>query len=349
MATLHRVSLLGSLAATVFAAGFGAPVTRADDIEVFFTTSTDATANPNILFILDTSQSMYTVESAAPAAAYDPAATYGSGSCDPTKYYWTTGTTSTPDCGTGWAGLTSTEFDCPTWRGQVDALGVSTKQSRIAQQISSNWVTPTVHPAQAAHPTACQNDTSPSPIANWSKKTKGKDDYPSLSYTFYSGNYLNWAAQGGGDKYRIDLIREAVGEVIASTEGINVGLMRFGYDGARDFRTNTATACEVIPDPDEANRSSNGAPILFPVTDLDAAALTGFQLSKDSYTGETAVRSQIRYQLGLDADNEVIGWVVDPSLDDARPAVPDREGRRWHLPDPALHAGRPFADRRRNE
>jgi len=319
MATPTRYALFTSLAGLVLAAGLASPPrAAADDIEVFFSDAPDPDAKPNILFILDTSQSMYTVESSTPAAPYDPATTYG-GSCDSAKYYWTVTGQATPKCGeSGWAALDDTQFNCPNWKGDVNTKGLQTKTSRVAQRPSANWGNITTHPSQTAGDTACQGDTSPTPSGvNWSAKNKGKDVYPSVSYTFYDGNWLNWAAQSGGDKYRIDLIREAVAEVIESTSNIKVGLMRLGYDGDRVFRQNTGTACEIEPDPVEGSRSSNGAPILFPVTDLESTTgVTGFPLSKDTIAGETPVRSQLRYQLGIDNRLATMGWVVDPSKTD---------------------------------
>ncbi|MCM2312005.1 MAG: PilC/PilY family type IV pilus protein, partial [Steroidobacteraceae bacterium] len=320
MAAFRRINLLASLAGCVFAAGLVAPpAVVADDIEVFFSTPVDATAKPNILFILDTSQSMFTVESAAPDEPYDPEKDYtGVGDCDSAAYYWTSGTGAVPSCAAGgWAKLSAAQFACPAWAAAVETGGFFTKISRIAQDDGSAWVGMSQYPNQQSLPTVCEGDGATPTGLNWSRKNKGKDVYPSLSYTVYDGNYLNWASQSSGDKYRIDLIREAVGEVIANTEGIKVGMMRYGYDGARVFEKNTPNSCIVEPNPVEDSRSSNGAPIIFPVTDLDGPAVSGFPLSKDVRTGETDVRSQLRYQLGIDANNSVIGWEVDPSLPDA--------------------------------
>jgi type IV pilus assembly protein PilY1 len=326
MLPLNRFSLAMSLAATVFAAGLVAPPrVQADDIEVFFSTALPSSAKPNVLFILDSSQSMYTLESSAPPLPYNPATEYPKqAGCEPDQYYWTTGGGTFPTCGAaGWKSLTYGQFECPTWRGQVDAGGFFTKTNRVAQGSGTTWKNLTQFNSQESLGTVCQGETSVSAPSNWTAKSKGKDLYPLASYTFFSGNWLNWAAQSSGDKYRIDLVREAVGEIIANTDGIKVGLMRYGYDGARKFKQNTATACENEPDMngdgvldslDEATLSSNGAPVIFPVTDLDGSALPGFNMPGDSRPGETDVRKQLRYQLGLNDKNEVIGWVVDPSV-----------------------------------
>jgi hypothetical protein len=280
------VSLLPTLAAIVFAAGLAAPArpVLASDIEVFFSKNLEINVNPNVLFILDTSQSMYTPELDAPAEPYDPAKSYD-GACAKDLYYWTTEGGTLPNCAPGWAGLTAAQFDCPTWELEVDKRGLYTKISRVAQSDAGAWIGPPSYPGQRSLLTACQGDTTQGGIS-WNDKDKGSDIFQLKPYTFYDGNWLNWAATGNGVKYRIDLVREAVSRVISTTEGINVGLMRFGYDGARRFLQNTSQACENQPDlngdgfidaKDEATLSSNGAPVIFPVTDLDGAPVTGMR------------------------------------------------------------------------
>ncbi len=70
-------AIRGAATATVAAAiavvgGLNSPLARATDIEVYFTQVGENTAAPNVLFILDTSQSMYGVENSAPPDPYDP-------------------------------------------------------------------------------------------------------------------------------------------------------------------------------------------------------------------------------------------------------------------------------------
>jgi len=314
----RHITLFVSLAVVVFAAGLTAPVqpAQASDIEVFFSKAANTNAKPNVLFILDTSQSMYTPELDAPPDEYKPGEDYD-GACDSSQYYWTSDSGTLPSCGSGWAGLSSAQLDCPAWKAEVDAKGFYTKTSRVGQKSATGWVGATAYNAQQSLLTACQGDTSQVGI-NWNAKNKGKDVFQLKSYTYYDGNWLNWAAKGAGIKYRIDLVREAVSRVINNTEGIKVGLMRYGFDGARKFKQDTATACENDPDMngdgvinalDEATLSSNGAPVIYPVTDIDGTPVPGMP-------GAT-VKEQIRYQLGVDANNQNLGFVVNPSLADA--------------------------------
>ena len=319
---VSRVALGALTAACVLAAGSLAPPVLAQDvteninqdIEVFFTNTVDSTAKPNVLFILDTSQSMYSIESSLPEAPFDPNdPQWDSGPCDADAYYWAKQGEATPSCLSS-VPIDEASFQCPNWQGAVAASGFETRGPiKVAQEDpSTEWSTLSLRNLR----TVCETDgDSPTPIGlNWG--AKGKKAIQANTYTFYRGDYLNYlASSGAGDKYRVDVMREVISKVLANTRGIKAGLMRFGYDGSRVFRQNTATACEVEPNPIEDSRSSNGAPIIFPVTDLESdTPLTGFPQSKDSKTGETAVRSQLRYQLGVDAKDEVISWVVDPSV-----------------------------------
>ena len=69
-----RLTLASSLGALVTAAGLVAPpqAAVASDIEVFFSKDQEITVKPNVLFILDTSQSMYIPEPNAPDEPYNP-------------------------------------------------------------------------------------------------------------------------------------------------------------------------------------------------------------------------------------------------------------------------------------
>ena len=319
------------------ASGFGIAPAYADDTEVFFSITTETGDKANVLFILDTSQSMFALESTGESeekGPYDSAETYG-GACDPGKYYWTTSGGSTPTCEAGWAGLDDSQFACDDWRAAAkSANGGVTRTSRMAQKNAGNaWVTITAHPDQQPWQMACEVSGSLDAPANWKLKNKGKDVYPSGAYTFYSGNWLNWNATdgGGGEKYRIDIVREAVARLVENTDDIRVGLMRFGYDGDREFKQNAPDACEVLPDADEATKSSNGAPVVFPVTDLDGSPVDGMP-------GAT-VREQIRYQLGVGVDGENLGWVVNPGLPDASQPYQIAKGGGSTCPIPLMTPG----------
>lgn len=328
MKSQGRIPNFCSGAMLAIAAGLATPSVDAQvvntdirqDIEVFFTQTEDSTAYPNILFILDTSQSMYTVEDTPdPTSSWtDPMWDDPSLGCTPDMYYWATQDSPTPKCGAGAVGLTATQFKCANWQLQgVDVKGFETRGPlQVAQETSSGkWATL----SQASLDTVCKGDgDSPLPTGlNWS--AKGKNAILSGTYTFYRGDYLNYInSAGGGRKYRIDIARETVAKVLANTQGIKAGLMRFGFDGDREYAQDTATACEVKPSPTEDSRSSNGAPVVFPVVALDGPAVAGMPLAEASdLDGGQPVLQQLRYQLGLDKKYQTMSWVVDPSKADA--------------------------------
>jgi len=336
MNTTRHLLTASSTAAFVLAAGLAAPgaPARASDIEVFFSEDAEITAKPNVLFVIDTSRSMYIKEKEAPADPYDPEKVYP-GACTNSRidpaYYWTASSGALPTCGEGgWTSVSSVEFDCPTWRSQVAEAGFFTKDSRVAQRAASNWTKLTLPPGQQKLLTACQGDQGVTPQNDiaWNSKSQGKQNFPLQSVTYYDGNWINWANQVTGEAYRIDLVREAVARVISNTDGIKVGLMRYGFDGSQKYTEatladTTGTVCQIEPDEngdgvidalDEASRSSNGAPVVFPVTDIDDGSPLVAEFPGNS------VREQLRYQLGVDAKNRNLGWNVNPSLpDDQQP------------------------------
>ncbi len=324
--SFQRIGFSLLVASATFAGGLASNVAGAQDadqdinqdIEVFFTQTDSGTAKPNVLFILDTSQSMYSLEPIGAPVAFDPddAQWDTTTPCQHDKFYYAKQGDGIPSCLSS-AAIDPANFQCTAWNDAVTAAphGFETRGPlKVAQETSTGsgkWATISQNNLR----TVCQGDGDfPLPVGlDWN--AKGKNAIASNTYTFYRGDYLNYlAGSGGGDKYRIDIMREAVAKVLANTRGIKAGLMRYGYEGSRDFLQQTATACEVLPDSDESNKSSNGAPIMFPITDLDSGtAIPGFELSKDSKPGESPVQSQLRYQLGVDKDDRVIGWVVDPS------------------------------------
>jgi len=345
----RRLTLTSSLGALVAAAGLIAPPQPAvaSDIEVFFSKDQELTVKPNVLFILDTSQSMYIPEPNAPEKPYDPTKEYG-GDCKPDGYYWTAVGGALPDCGSGWAPIATDQFSCKTWKESVDRYGYYTRSSRVAQKDGS-WKNMSSFPGQRSLLTACQGDTDETGI-DWSKVQGGKAVYPVLSYTFLDGNWINWANSGTGESYRIDLVREAVGRLFTTTEGIKAGVMRFGFDGARKWKPGAPLMCEnledingdgVIDSKDEATLSSNGAPMLFPVTDLDGPPVPDMPgATVPAWPQQRGGHAQRESRLARRCDR-----ACQPA------AVPDRPVQRPDddLPDPADGARRPLAAGRRDE
>src|SRR5688572_15226522 len=118
--TPHRLAatLLGLMC------GFSA---FADDSEVFsseaFTSSNEV--RPNILFIFDTSYSMTTTIN-----QYDSSKSYD-GTCDATRAYYTTNSSTRPACNTeNWVNLDTTTIHCERFR---NAAGTGSRRDRFVQ------------------------------------------------------------------------------------------------------------------------------------------------------------------------------------------------------------------------
>ena len=74
-------------------------------------------------------------------------------------------------------------------------------------------------------PTARYNDDSAQQIS-WN--TSEVDD----TYTFYSGNYINWYYNAKTvTKTRLEIVQESLHSIISTLSAANVGLMRFSTDG----------------------------------------------------------------------------------------------------------------------
>src|SRR5512139_2696022 len=72
MSTARKLVSMALVAGMVAAGGLSAPA-QADDTEVFFfLPPTDINTRPNVLFILDTGQSMGVVETKSTAPPFDP-------------------------------------------------------------------------------------------------------------------------------------------------------------------------------------------------------------------------------------------------------------------------------------
>ena len=93
----------------------------ADDTELLLVNPDPSLSpKPNVMFILDTSGSMTTEQSTIDP--YDSTLTYGTGNCDPTKYYWTD-VDVTPDCATTNNIIDGDKYVCEFSRNQIAGIG----------------------------------------------------------------------------------------------------------------------------------------------------------------------------------------------------------------------------------
>lgn len=236
----------------VFAAGAtallisGLPV-LADDTELFLVNPDPSLApTPNVLFILDTSGSMATVEETT--EPYDPATAYA-GSCDTGKLYWTD-VDITPSCdAANTRVITKSAFTCQSGRKQLDGIG-SYSATLVQYREASAGQPATWQDLEAGNETdvvECQNDSGKhgdgtvgdvyasvgAGLANpWTNDKALEISWGSaprnVSYTVYDGNYLNWRANPQTVQMsRNEIMRVVVNKVLNSLDNMNVGIMRF--------------------------------------------------------------------------------------------------------------------------
>jgi type IV pilus assembly protein PilY1 len=255
----------------VFALLCGAPVV-ADDTELLLL-NPDPSQNPkpNVLFILDTSGSMGTEEDTT--EPYDSALIY-TGDCDPTRMYWTDIDVQ-PVCNVGNLNyIEGSAFVCDFAGNQIAGIGSYTdtmiqyRDGGIAGGDTSlvdvnTWQT--VASGYNTQPVECQADrgkhgddssgsdvyaTAGTNVSSIFTSDQGQEvgwgsSPRHISYTMYSGNYLNWKNSPVNTRLtRSVIMKEVTKKVLSSVNNLNVGLMRFN--------------------------NMDGGPVILGMTDLDA-------------------------------------------------------------------------------
>lgn len=258
-------------AASACAIAAGAPV-WADDTELLLVNpSTAMQPKPNILFILDTSGSMDSLEETA--KPYDPNQTYNTGLCDPNKLYWTD-VDVVPVCagpGLDTQVIDKSAFKCDAATRRLNGIG--NYSNTMVQWRSSSFAVGTIYWWQDLAPgdetgwVECQNDSAKhgdgtagdvyatayawlnSSASNaWVSDSSIELSWGSaprnVEYTMYDGNWLNWKSNPElVNLERLDIVRKVTTTVLNSIDNVNVGLMRFN--------------------------DSDGGPIIHAVSDLD--------------------------------------------------------------------------------
>jgi len=217
---------------------------RSEDIEIYVGSNpTAAQSAPNILFALDTSGSMTTEVDIIETVngQYDSALVYSGSSYDATKIYYSN-TNSTTDID---GEINSSNMDCNAAALDLNAYGFFT--GRLAQYDGDNWSSIS---SQTRY-TECELDSGIHGSSATSTKkyaVNGRSNrYSSNSIlevdwsvtgavtTLYTGNYLNFlaAVDSGaitiitGTSSRIEVMKRVMRDVVNSSQGINIGLMRF--------------------------------------------------------------------------------------------------------------------------
>jgi len=240
----------------------------ADDTELLLV-NPDPSLNPtpNVMFILDTSGSMDTLESTQ--EPYDSAVAYP-GTCDRNAVYWTD-VDLVPSCDAGNTKfVVKSSFHCQFATNQLTNIGSYTNtmvQYRTGGKDgtsggAASWQF--LAPGYNTEPVECEADSGKHgdgrPTYLWAASgTNLADPFTdnpknelswgssprNVAYSFYDGNYLNWKSQPNNIQLsRLDIVKVVTQKVLGSVNNMNVGLMRFN--------------------------NQDGGPVILGMTDLDS-------------------------------------------------------------------------------
>ena len=289
-----------------FAAGLllallsGAPA-LADDTELLLVNPDDLAApKPNIMFILDTSGSMTTLESTR--EIYDSTLTF-TGTCNPDALYWSE-VDVRPSCdAANTRYIEKASFVCDSARLQLDGIGSYTNTMAQFRDGGSGWfstflgldqerwqqleagnttglvecrVDRGLHGgADAARVYAQKGGDPVDPFTDDVDEEVSWGSWPaSQTITVFDGNYLNYVQNPVTvNESRINIVRNVTKAVLNSVSNINVGIMRFNND--------------------------RGGPVILGLTDLDSnRALINSKIDSMNAAGATPL-SETLYESAL--------------------------------------------------
>jgi len=219
----------------------------ADDTELLLSTPNSTGADkPNILFILDTSGSMTTIEKTQ--QPYDKGQAYP-GSCSANRFYWTSGN-SIPSCSSSNT-VAIDDFHCAQGLTQMADAGSFTdtmaqyRKSRRRgyrwQRLSSSYTGPIEceddsgnHGALVGNSDDVYARIGTNKSSAYTSDSNQEVDWGSRPteriYTVYSANYLNWFHNSPVTSLSRNAIVKAVTKnVLGSINNVNVGFMEFNW------------------------------------------------------------------------------------------------------------------------
>ena len=227
----------------------------ADDTELLVVDpSTTSATPPNIMFILDTSGSMG--DPVSTTEPYDSNRDYSGGSCDSSKFYWTTLDVE-PSCAGGGNTqfIDEAAFVCEDARLRMSGIGaysgVMIQYRADGDGADGRWQQLEI--GNASGLVECQRDSGDhgsgtsgqvyaqagTGLAEFTSDPNAEISWGSgdaaQAYTVYDGNYLNWKENPVTVNLpKIDVVKAVTKNLMNSIENVNVGLMRFtGADGGR--------------------------------------------------------------------------------------------------------------------
>lgn len=216
----------------------------ADDVELLLSNPNSGNADkPNVMFILDTSGSMTTIETTQ--EPFDKTRTYA-GDCSQSRVYWTTGNEA-PECDTSnW--VSDTNFVCATGAASLLESGSFTDTMAMYRSRDGTWKWQRPRSGRDEM-IECEADSGNHGNGNpadvyarigsnnppFTNNAGSEVDWGSSPteriVTAYSGNYLNWLYNSPITAMtRMDIVKTVTKNVLDSIDKANVGLMRFNWD-----------------------------------------------------------------------------------------------------------------------
>jgi type IV pilus assembly protein PilY1 len=265
-----RIRVAWAGAGLILASIVGSPAI-ADDVELLLSNPAASTAaKPNILFILDSSGSMTSIETSQ--EPFDSTLVYA-GPCNNNQYYYTTNS-GTPSCSSGNRNrIDKPAFLCAQGVLQASASGSYTDtMSMYRPNNSGNTKWRVLRQNNYTRPVECLTDSGVhgdgvsglnyarigTNVAMYSGNSTQEVAWGSSPthriYTVFDGNYLNWFYNPPGTSMsRTDIVKTVTKNVLGSMNNVNVGFMRFHYDqggpimhAVKDLDTNRSAANAVV-------------------------------------------------------------------------------------------------------
>ena len=247
----------------------GTPI-LADDTELLLSTpNSSGSDKPNILFILDSSGSMQTIESTQ--EPYDQTEIYP-GSCASNKYYWARSRRIAECQSSDNYSIDQDQFLCAQGVTQIEASGAYTDimaQYRDTTSSGYRWRRLYVSsnaPVECAGDSGVHGENSGDQV--YAQIGTDKDMYTSdpdrevawgssptdRTITMYDPNYLNWYHSSPiTEMSRNEIVKAVTKNLLGSITNVNVGLMEFNLDeggpvkrAVKDLDTTRSEAMSLV-------------------------------------------------------------------------------------------------------
>ncbi|MDH4316125.1 MAG: PilC/PilY family type IV pilus protein [Gammaproteobacteria bacterium] len=272
----------------------------ADDTELLVSNPNSGAIKPNILFILDSSGSMTSIETTQ--EPYDSTTVYA-GSCRPNVYYWTD-SSNIPSC--DWDNdnfIPKASFVCQ--QGIIQAAASGSYQDTMAQYRSlrrgDSW---TRLRSGNTGLVECKADSgkhgdgnplllyarngtdNPTFTGNSNEEVSWGSNPTDRIYTVYDDNFLNWYHfSPSSSMSRTDIVKQVTKNVLGSINNVNVGIMWFNFDQG-------GTVHRAVKDLDSTRAAANAMVDSLPASGWTPLSETLYESAlywrgMDSYYGDS--------------------------------------------------------------